>query len=116
MKAECQDAMTLSHLDQWLKEEDIVCLHECARTWDVSVLPSGFALSQGYSGKRVWCFRFGVIHSVFTNLLLWANSVLNESKHQLNEHKERLITLGFGNITIGEEASPCWLQVPRGAT
>lgn len=50
---------------------------------------------------RVFC-RFGVIHSVFTNLLLWANSVLNESKHQLNEHKERLITLGFGNITIGE--------------
>lgn len=49
----------------------------------------------------VFC-RFGVIHSVFTNLLLWANSVLNESKHQLNEHKERLITLGFGNITIGE--------------
>lgn len=47
-------------------------------------------------------FRFGVIHSVFTNLLLWVNSVLNESKHQLNEHKERLITLGFGNITIGE--------------
>ncbi|XP_037684822.1 proton channel OTOP1 [Choloepus didactylus] len=44
--------------------------------------------------------RFGLIHSVFTNLLLWANSVLNESKHQLNEHKERLITLGFGNITI----------------
>ncbi|KAM4854996.1 proton channel OTOP1 [Thomomys bottae] len=44
--------------------------------------------------------RFGVIHSVFTNLLLWANSVLNESKHQLNEHKARLITLGFGNITI----------------
>ncbi|XP_031991584.1 proton channel OTOP1 [Hylobates moloch] len=43
--------------------------------------------------------RFGVIHSVFTNLLLWANSVLNESKHQLNEHKERLITLGFGNVT-----------------
>ncbi|XP_003800231.1 otopetrin-1 [Otolemur garnettii] len=44
--------------------------------------------------------RFGVIHSVFTNLLLWANGVLNESKHQLNEHKERLVTLGFGNITI----------------
>ncbi|KAM8808412.1 proton channel OTOP1 [Eudromia elegans] len=44
--------------------------------------------------------RFGVIHSVFTNLLLWTNSVLTESKHQLNEHKERLITLGFGNITI----------------
>ncbi|KAL2779994.1 proton channel OTOP1 [Daubentonia madagascariensis] len=43
--------------------------------------------------------RFGLIHSVFTNLLLWANGVLNESKHQLNEHKERLSTLGFGNIT-----------------
>uniref|UniRef100_A0A674JEQ4 Otopetrin 1 n=1 Tax=Terrapene triunguis TaxID=2587831 RepID=A0A674JEQ4_9SAUR len=36
---------------------------------------------------------FGVIHSVFTNLLLWTNGVLTESKHQLNEHKERLITL-----------------------
>uniref|UniRef100_A0ACB8E6N0 Proton channel otop1 n=1 Tax=Sphaerodactylus townsendi TaxID=933632 RepID=A0ACB8E6N0_9SAUR len=44
--------------------------------------------------------RFGVIHSVFTNLLLWTNAVLAESKHQLNEHKERLITLGFGNISI----------------
>ncbi|XP_006016850.1 proton channel OTOP1 [Alligator sinensis] len=44
--------------------------------------------------------RFGVIHSVFTNLLLWTNGVLTESKHQLNEHKERLIMLGFGNITI----------------
>uniref|UniRef100_A0A671E4G1 Otopetrin 1 n=2 Tax=Rhinolophus ferrumequinum TaxID=59479 RepID=A0A671E4G1_RHIFE len=53
--------------------------------------------------------RFGVIHSVFTNLLLWANSVLNESKHQLNEHKERLITLGFGNITIelDDHTPPC---------
>uniref|UniRef100_A0A672UA79 Otopetrin 1 n=1 Tax=Strigops habroptila TaxID=2489341 RepID=A0A672UA79_STRHB len=35
----------------------------------------------------------GLIHSVFTNLLLWTNGVLTESKHQLNEHKERLITL-----------------------
>ncbi|KAM6150413.1 proton channel OTOP1 [Erethizon dorsatum] len=53
--------------------------------------------------------RFGVIHSVFTNLLLWTNSVLNESKHQLNEHKERLITLGFGNITIelDDHSPPC---------
>ncbi|TEA34245.1 hypothetical protein DBR06_SOUSAS9310021 [Sousa chinensis] len=53
--------------------------------------------------------RFGVIHSVFTNLLLWANSILNESKHQLNEHKERLITLGFGNITIvlDDHTPPC---------
>ncbi|KAM5271309.1 proton channel OTOP1 [Ctenodactylus gundi] len=53
--------------------------------------------------------RFGVIHSVFTNLLLWANSVLNESKHQLNQHKERLITLGFGNVTIAldDHTPPC---------
>uniref|UniRef100_H0VZA5 Otopetrin 1 n=1 Tax=Cavia porcellus TaxID=10141 RepID=H0VZA5_CAVPO len=53
--------------------------------------------------------RFGVIHSVLTNLLLWANSVLNESKHQLNEHKERLITLGFGNITLelDDHSPPC---------
>ncbi|XP_074847826.1 proton channel OTOP1-like [Carettochelys insculpta] len=43
--------------------------------------------------------RFGVIHSVFTNLLLWTNGVLTESKHQLSEHKERLIMLGFENIT-----------------
>lgn len=48
-----------------------------------------------------------MIHSVLTNLLLWANSVLNESKHQLNEHKERLITLGFGNITLGGGRAPC---------
>ncbi|XP_004847569.1 otopetrin-1 [Heterocephalus glaber] len=53
--------------------------------------------------------RFGVIHSVFTNLLLWANSVLNESKHQLNEHKARLITLGFRNITmeLDDHSPPC---------
>ncbi|EHB03650.1 Otopetrin-1, partial [Heterocephalus glaber] len=50
--------------------------------------------------------RFGVIHSVFTNLLLWANSVLNESKHQLNEHKARLITLGFRNITMAPLSLP----------
>ncbi|XP_005866214.1 PREDICTED: otopetrin-1 [Myotis brandtii] len=58
--------------------------------------------------------RFGVIHSVFTNLLLWANSVLNESKHQLNEHKERLITLGFGNITIvlDDHTPPCNCSPP----
>uniref|UniRef100_A0A674JAS3 Otopetrin 1 n=2 Tax=Terrapene triunguis TaxID=2587831 RepID=A0A674JAS3_9SAUR len=51
--------------------------------------------------------RFGVIHSVFTNLLLWTNGVLTESKHQLNEHKERLITLGFENITIDDHAPQC---------
>ncbi|EFB17453.1 hypothetical protein PANDA_012456, partial [Ailuropoda melanoleuca] len=58
--------------------------------------------------------RFGVIHSVFTNLLLWTNGVLNESKHQLNEHKERLVTLGFGNITIvlDDHAPPCNCSPP----
>lgn len=70
----------------------------------VSISPrGGLGVSQGCSlTETLWFFRFGVIHSVFTNLLLWTNGVLNESKHQLNEHKERLITLGFGNITIGE--------------
>ncbi|XP_006747240.1 proton channel OTOP1 [Leptonychotes weddellii] len=58
--------------------------------------------------------QFGVIHSVFTNLLLWTNGVLNESKHQLNEHKERLITLGFGNITIvlDDHTPPCNCSPP----
>ncbi|XP_044274183.1 proton channel OTOP1 [Varanus komodoensis] len=58
--------------------------------------------------------RFGVIHSVFTNLLLWSNGVLTESKHQLNEHKERLITLGFGNISIelDDHAPDCNCSTP----
>ncbi|KAM9330359.1 proton channel OTOP1 [Gastrophryne carolinensis] len=51
--------------------------------------------------------RFGLIHAVFTNLLLWANGVLTESKHQLNEHKERLITLGFSNITMDHHTPEC---------
>lgn len=53
----------------------------------------------------IFSFRFGLIHAVFTNLLLWANGVLTESKHQLNEHKERLITLGFSNITMGKNSA-----------
>ncbi|XP_077136259.1 proton channel OTOP1-like [Ranitomeya variabilis] len=51
--------------------------------------------------------RFGLIHAVFTNLLLWVNGVLTESKHQLNEHKERLITLGFSNITMDDHTPEC---------
>ncbi|XP_073430585.1 proton channel OTOP1 [Dendrobates tinctorius] len=51
--------------------------------------------------------RFGLIHAVFTNLLLWVNGVLTESKHQLNEHKERLITLGFPNITMDDHTPDC---------
>lgn len=83
------------------KKEACVCarVHVC----NVSISPHGARSFPGLLRKWVLVFfRFGVIHSVFTNLLLWANSILNESKHQLNEHKERLITLGFGNITIGE--------------
>ncbi|CAJ0964580.1 unnamed protein product [Ranitomeya imitator] len=54
-----------------------------------------------------FCSRFGLIHAVFTNLLLWVNGVLTESKHQLNEHKERLITLGFSNITMDHHTPEC---------
>lgn len=83
-----------------------MCVHTCTGCLSLS---HGLGAFSGPLKRRYLVFvlfRFGVIHSVFTNLLLWANSVLNESKHQLNEHKERLITLGFGNITIGEEAFP----------
>ncbi|KAJ1214117.1 hypothetical protein NDU88_001744 [Pleurodeles waltl] len=51
--------------------------------------------------------RFGLIHSVFTNLLLWASEVFTESKHQLLEHMDRLITLGFENITLESTIPEC---------
>ncbi|XP_030048460.1 proton channel OTOP1 [Microcaecilia unicolor] len=51
--------------------------------------------------------RFGLIHAVFTNLLLWTNGILAESKHHLNGHKERLFTLGYANITIDQHAPEC---------
>ncbi|XP_053313980.1 proton channel OTOP1-like [Spea bombifrons] len=51
--------------------------------------------------------RFGLIHSVFTNLLLWATAVATESKHQLQEHMERLTSLGFTNISIDEDHPQC---------
>lgn len=76
------------------KRARVQCLHLAPEAWSSPGLHNGVLV--------LVLFRFGVIHSVFTNLLLWTNGVLNESKHQLNEHKERLITLGFGNITIGE--------------
>ena len=99
-----------------------VCVCECvfSHTREMSLsYPRASHFPRATQEKRVWSlcfFRFGVIHSVFTNLLLWANSVLNESKHQLNEHKERLITLGFGNITIGEEALLLLAPGPQSAT
>lgn len=44
--------------------------------------------------------RFGVIHAVFTNLLLWCNGVMSEAEHFLNNHKRRLSALGYANLTI----------------
>ncbi|CAB1422810.1 unnamed protein product [Pleuronectes platessa] len=44
--------------------------------------------------------RFGVIHAVFTNLLLWCNGVMSEAEHFLNNHMRRLSDLGYGNLTI----------------
>ncbi|KAM4048824.1 proton channel OTOP1-like [Anomaloglossus baeobatrachus] len=51
--------------------------------------------------------RFGLIHSVYTNLLLWASAVATESDHQLEEHMGRLTSLGFVNITLHEEHIRC---------
>ncbi|XP_069488060.1 proton channel OTOP1-like [Ambystoma mexicanum] len=51
--------------------------------------------------------RFGLIHSVFTNLLLWASEVFTESKHQLVEHMDRLSTLGFENMTFETSLPAC---------
>ncbi|XP_072897966.1 proton channel OTOP1 isoform X2 [Hemitrygon akajei] len=45
--------------------------------------------------------RFGMIHAVFTNLLLWVNGIVAESEHQLNDHKKRLATFGVINISVG---------------
>ncbi|XP_041127596.1 proton channel OTOP1 [Polyodon spathula] len=50
--------------------------------------------------------RFGVIHAVFTNLLLWCNGVISEAKHFFDTHK-RLLDLGNTNITGGEEEPHC---------
>lgn len=63
--------------------------------------------------STVCLFRFGVIHAVFTNLLLWCNGVMSEAEHFLNNHKRRLSALGYGNLTIGKgQGVDCWL-VPR---
>ncbi|XP_078255923.1 proton channel OTOP1 [Rhinoraja longicauda] len=51
--------------------------------------------------------RFGMIHAVFTNLLLWVNGIVAESKHQLNDHKKRLATFGFVNISVEKTAPEC---------
>ncbi|KAI5628863.1 proton channel OTOP1 [Silurus asotus] len=57
--------------------------------------------------KRYETFeRFGVIHAVFTNLLIWSNGVMTEAEHALNDHKRRLSAVGFYNFTVGEGNQP----------
>ncbi|XP_061108030.1 proton channel OTOP1-like [Conger conger] len=51
--------------------------------------------------------RFGVIHAVFTNLLLWCNGAMSESQHFLEAHKKRLASLGFINYTGGHDEPHC---------
>ncbi|XP_066499135.1 proton channel OTOP1 [Hoplias malabaricus] len=51
--------------------------------------------------------RFGVIHAVFTNLLLWSNGVMTEAEHALNDHKRRLVALGYFNFTVDPEEPNC---------
>ncbi|XP_067312819.1 proton channel OTOP1 [Pseudorasbora parva] len=51
--------------------------------------------------------RFGVIHAVFTNLLLWCNGVMSEAEHFLNNHSGRLTALGYVNISKVELEPHC---------
>ncbi|KAM9409956.1 LOW QUALITY PROTEIN: proton channel OTOP1 [Pholidichthys leucotaenia] len=51
--------------------------------------------------------RFGVIHAVFTNLLLWCSGVMSETEHFLNNHKRRLTALGYENLTIEHSEPKC---------
>lgn len=62
-----------------------------------------------------WMFpvRFGVIHAVFTNLLLWCSGVMSEANHLLNHHNTRLTALGFENLTMGKGTRVEWLLEKR---
>ncbi|KAK7137465.1 hypothetical protein R3I94_013192 [Phoxinus phoxinus] len=51
--------------------------------------------------------RFGVIHAVFTNLLLWCNGVMSEAEHFLNNHRRRLTALGYDNSSAVEVEPHC---------
>ncbi|XP_029358812.1 proton channel OTOP1 [Echeneis naucrates] len=51
--------------------------------------------------------RFGVIHAVFTNLLLWCNGVMSEAEHFMNNHMRRLSALGYQNLTIVHSKPLC---------
>ncbi|XP_030622705.1 proton channel OTOP1 [Chanos chanos] len=58
--------------------------------------------------KRYETFeRFGVIHAVFTNLLLWCYGVMTEAEHFFNKHMKRLSDLGYQNITTENLGPPC---------
>ncbi|XP_043978727.1 proton channel OTOP1 [Gambusia affinis] len=50
--------------------------------------------------------RFGVIHAVFTNLLLWCNGVMSETEDFMKNHF-RTSGLEFQNITKREPALEC---------
>ncbi|XP_024124920.1 proton channel OTOP1 [Oryzias melastigma] len=51
--------------------------------------------------------RFGVIHAVFTNVLLWCNGVMSEAEHFMNNHIRRLSFLDSENITIVASEPVC---------
>ncbi|XP_015253915.1 PREDICTED: otopetrin-1 [Cyprinodon variegatus] len=51
--------------------------------------------------------RFGVIHAVFTNLLLWCNGVMSETEHFMHSHFKRISNVEFENITEEKSEPPC---------
>lgn len=66
-----------------------------------------------YHACTVCLLRFGVMHAVFTNLLLWCSGVMSEAEHFMNNHMRRLSDLGYENLTRGKgQGVDCWL-VPR---
>uniref|UniRef100_A0A667WYY7 Otopetrin 1 n=1 Tax=Myripristis murdjan TaxID=586833 RepID=A0A667WYY7_9TELE len=65
------------------------------------------SLQPHFNFNKVIIFQFGVIHAVFTNLLLWCNGVMSEAEHFLNNHKRRLSALGYGNLSIVHSEPHC---------
>ncbi|KAF3689573.1 Otopetrin-1 [Channa argus] len=51
--------------------------------------------------------RFGVIHAVFTNLILWGSGVMSEAEHFLSNHMRRLTIVGYENLTTVHPESLC---------
>ncbi|XP_018590911.2 proton channel OTOP1 [Scleropages formosus] len=51
--------------------------------------------------------RFGVIHAVFTNLLLWCNGIMTEAHHFMNNQRRRLTELGYLNVTTSSHEPHC---------